>query len=107
MVSAVFSTHEGRYAILEADLPSGSAAIGVLLEDPSSDELHVRLRRDWEAVAGEDVDVFEALEDDLKAKASEMGAAKLFAYLEDALSDTLRITDRESVLVGNFDQTLN
>jgi SOS-response transcriptional repressor LexA len=108
MVSAVLSTSEGRYAVLEADLPeAGTVAIGVLLQDPASDKLHLRLRRDWDDVAGEDAEVFEALEDDLSAKAAEWGAEKLFAWLEDTLSNTVRITDRESVLVRDFDRTLN
>src|ERR1017187_9183745 len=108
MVSTVLSTCEGRYAVLEADLPeAGTVAIGVLLQDPSGDELHIRLRRDWDEVAGEDAEVFEALDGDLRAKASEWGAEKLFVWLEDTLSNTVRISDRETVLVRDFDQTLN
>lgn len=107
-LSAVLSTQEGRYAILQADLPdTGPTTIGVLLEDPSADKLYVRLRRDWNAIAGEDADVFEALEEDLNAKASDMGAARLMEWLEDTLSNTVRITDREPVLVADFDRTLN
>ncbi len=106
--SAVLATQEGRYSVLEADLSdAGTAVIGVLLEDPSTDRLYVRLRRDWGEIAGEDAEVFEALEDDLNSKAAELGAARLFDWLEDTLSNAVRITDRQAVLVGNFDRTLN
>ena len=47
-----------------------------------------------------------ALADDLAQKAHEMGAEKLFEYLEDTLSGAIRITDREEVLVEDFDRTL-
>jgi hypothetical protein len=108
MAMTVVSTSEGRYAILEADLPGpGTTAIGVLLQDPSTDQLHIRLRDDWEVVAGEDAEVFEALQGDLISKAEEVGAEQLFAWLEDSLSNTVRISDRQAVLVGNFDRTLN
>ncbi len=104
----VVSTSEGRYAILEADLPGpGTTVIGVLLEDPNTNQLHIRLRDDWDDIAGEDADVFEALEDDLALKAGELGAGELFQWLEDTLSNTVRITDRQAVLVTNFDRTLN
>jgi SOS-response transcriptional repressor LexA len=108
MVSAVLTTCEGRYAILEAELPGAeTTAIGVLLEDPSTNRLHIRLRRDFDEIAGEDAEVFEALEDDLAAKAEEWGAEKLFVWVEETLSNTVRITDRESVLVQDFERTLN
>jgi phage repressor protein C with HTH and peptisase S24 domain len=108
MPAAVLTTQEGRYSILEADFPGqGLATIGILLEDPARDELYIRLRRDWDAVAGEDAEVFEPLEDDLRAKASEMGAGRLLSFLEDTLSASVRITDRETVLVRDFESTLN
>ena len=48
---------------------------GVLLEDPAADRLWIRLRRDWDHIAGSDTEVLGALETDLQGKASEMGAA--------------------------------
>ncbi len=103
----LLATHEGRYSILEADLSNGPEPIGVLLEDPARNELHLRLRRDWEDVAGEDAGIFERLEDDLADKSRELGTDRLFAWLEDTLSTTLRVTDREPVLVRDFEWTLN
>ncbi len=109
MPAAVLSTNEGRYAVLEADLPEqGTVTLGILLQNPAVNAVHIRLRRDWESIIGDDdLELYESLEEDLNAKASEMGAERFFAWLEDTLSNTIRITDRESILVRNFDQTLN
>lgn len=106
--SGLLLTHPGRYAVLEADLSrSGTEPVGILLEDPESDRVYVRLRRDWEMVAGEDAEVFELLEHDLNVKASELGAERLLSWMEDTLSGTLRVSDRQSVLVSDFDRALN
>jgi phage repressor protein C with HTH and peptisase S24 domain len=104
-----FETRLGKYSVVEADTPEhGTVNLGVLLQDPQTDSLHVRLRRDLESLAGEeDLDVLSALADDLARKAQELGAEKLFEYLEGTLSGAVRITDREEVLVSDFDRTLD
>ena len=102
--SATIQTQRGHYAILQAELPPhGLINLGILLQNPSSDALYLRLRRDLDSLADEeDLEVLTHLADDLAQKARESGAGKLFEYLEDTLSDTLRITDREQVLVEDF-----
>jgi phage repressor protein C with HTH and peptisase S24 domain len=107
--ATVTGTHAGQYSILQAELPGhGLVNLGVLLQDPRTDALRLRLRRDMEfLVDAEELDLFAALADDLARKATELGSEKLFAYLEDALSGSLRITDRETVLVENFDRALD
>ncbi len=104
---SVLTTQHARYMILTLELPgAGLRTAGVLLEDPSSDRLWVRLRRDWEEFAPEEAEVLAAIEYDLTAKAREMGAAQLLGYLEDTLSNTLLVTDRREVLVEDFDRAL-
>ena len=104
---ASIETRRARYSIVQAEIPSqGLVSLGVLLEDPASDALHLRFRRDMETF-GEDEDLLNALADDLAAKASEMGAARLFEYLEDTLSGSIRLTDREAVLVDDFSRALD
>jgi SOS-response transcriptional repressor LexA len=103
-------TRTGRYAVLQAETPvEGLVNIGVLLEDPETNALALRLRRDLASLIEdeEDREVLEALEEDLAAKARELGAAKLFEYLESDLSGSIRITDREEVLVEDFSRALN
>jgi SOS-response transcriptional repressor LexA len=104
-VSAAIPTREGHLAVIQAELPGhGLVNLGVLLEDPSTDALWVRFRRDLDALVEdeEDLEVIEALADDLAKKASEMGAAKLLEYLESTLSASFRITNREPVMVEDF-----
>jgi phage repressor protein C with HTH and peptisase S24 domain len=102
-------TRLGKYSILQAELPGhGQVNLGVLLQDPEADSVRLRLRRDLEfLIPEEELDFFTALAEDLTGKANELGAEKLFAYLEDTLSGTLRITDRETVLVENFDRAVD
>lgn len=101
------TTHRARYSLLTVHLPGREDAVaGVLLEDPAADQLHVRLRRDWDTIAPEESDVLSALEDDLVAKARESGAAGLFEYLETTLSNVVRISDRREIIVGNFEHML-
>lgn len=103
------SSGQAKYALLEAELPGGDVTpIGVLLEDAASNRLYLRLRRDWNTFASEeDVEVLSALGEDLSSKASEIGTDEFFRQLEDSLSNTIRITDREEVEVDDFDRTLN
>jgi SOS-response transcriptional repressor LexA len=93
----------GRVSVLELEVP-GSAAVpaGVLLEDPATDRLYLRLRRDWKQIAPDEVDVLSVLEDDLRLKADEMGAAQFIRNLEDTLSNVLRVSEPREVSVEDF-----
>jgi phage repressor protein C with HTH and peptisase S24 domain len=103
-----FSPKRAEYSLLLSDLPGhGVQTIGVLLLDPATDTLHLRLRRDWDAVAAdEDAEVLEELEDDLAMQARERGGAAVLDFLETVASQSIRLTDREAVTVRNFDRTL-
>jgi len=106
--SATLDTRVGKYSVVQADLPEhGLVNLGVLLQDPASDSLLLRFRRDMERLAeDEDLELLTALADDLSRKAGEMGSERLFAYLEDTMSGTVRITDRESVLIDDFNRAV-
>ena len=101
-------TQSARLFELSVELPGeGSIPAGVLLHDPSSNGLHVRLRRDWEEIASEeDAEVLSALAGDLETKAAELGAARLLQSLEDSLSNTLRISEAREVVVEDFKRAL-
>jgi SOS-response transcriptional repressor LexA len=110
MPTSVAQLRTGKYSIVQAETPEqGLLNIGVLLEDPETNSLALRLRRDLASLVEdhEDREVLEALGDDLAAKARELGAAKLFEYLESNLSGAIRITDREEVVVEDFARALN
>jgi phage repressor protein C with HTH and peptisase S24 domain len=107
----VATTHRARYSLLTIHLPAQAEAVaGVLLEDPATDQLHVRLRRDWEVFvpekASEESEVLSALEYDLASKARESGAAALFEYLESTLSNVLGVTDRREIVVEDFERAV-
>jgi hypothetical protein len=101
------ATHRARYSLLSIELPSRDpVSAGVFLEDPEADRLYVRLRRDWNQVSPEEAELLSLLEDDLTSKASELGANKFLANLEDTLSNTMRVTERRELLVEDFDRAL-
>ena len=108
-VTAAIQTHSAKYSVVQAELPDhGLVNLGVLLQDSETDSIHVRFRRDLELlVEEEDFEVLNNLADDLARKAGEMGAEKLFQYLEDTLSASVRITHRESVMVANFERAID
>ncbi len=106
--SATLQTRMGRYSMVQVDTPDhGLVNLGILLQDPETDSLRLRIRRDLESLVEEDLDVLEALASDLDQKAREMGAEKLFEYLESNLSNAIRITEREEVPVDDFDRAVD
>jgi len=99
-----------RFSVVQAETPEhGLVNIGILLEDPESDTLALRFRRDLASLVAdeEDREVLESLADDLAAKARELGAAKLFEYLETNLSGAIRLTDRAELEVEDLARALN
>jgi phage repressor protein C with HTH and peptisase S24 domain len=104
-----YAPKPGEFSLLTAELPgSGAQTVGVLLLDPGTDNLYVRMRRDWEEIASdEDAEVLTELEDDLALKSREMGGTALLQFLEEHASATLRVSDRETVTVRDFDKMLN
>lgn len=105
---AFTAARKAQYLLLELTLPGRPKTnAGVLLVDPASDQLHIKLRREWEQLAEpDDAEVLEALEQDLRRQSREVGAGQLLARLEDTLSNTLRLTGRESIAVGDFEKAL-
>jgi phage repressor protein C with HTH and peptisase S24 domain len=104
-----FAPKPGEFSVLTAELPGGgSQAIGVLLLDPRTDTLHVRLRRDWDSIASdEDAEVLAEMEDDLLLQAREHGGAAVLDFLENTASNSIRVTDRERVTVRDFERKLS
>jgi SOS-response transcriptional repressor LexA len=101
------TTHAARYSILSLELPGeGPVNAGVLLEDPATDRLYIRMRRDWEQIAPEETEVLSALEADLSAKSVEMGAARLLGHLQDMLSLAVRVSDPREAMVEDFERAL-
>jgi phage repressor protein C with HTH and peptisase S24 domain len=101
-----YAPKPGAYSLLLCDLPGrGVQTLGVLLLDPATDTLHVRLRRDW--AEEEEQEVLAELEDDLISEGQQGGGTAVLDRLEDQASFSLRVTDREAISVRNFEKTLN
>jgi len=106
----LISLRQGQYLLLEAELPGRSAeVIGILLYDAPENRLGCRLRRDWRSIANEeeDLEVFELMEQDLQHKIDELGPERLLHYLESDLSNTLRVSGRETTVFEDFGKALN
>jgi len=104
---SLVATRTARVFILQLAMPGEAPVnVGVLLEDAGADRLYLRLRRDWEMIAGEEAEVLSELESDLEARASEMGAARLLEYLTGTLSNLLTITEPREVIVEDFERAL-
>ena len=104
-----FAPRVGQYSLLVSELPGrGVQTLGVLLLDEQTDELHIRLRRDWDALASaEDAEVLAELAEDLSLQSRQEGGRAVLDRLEDWGSGAVRVTDREAVTVRNFDRTLD
>ena len=107
-VLAFQTARKAQYAVLELALPGRPKAnAGVLLLDPSTGQLLLKLSRDWAEVAEpEDAEVLSHLEEDLAQRAKETGGGDLLGYLEETLSNALRISPRETIAVGNLQKAL-
>jgi SOS-response transcriptional repressor LexA len=94
---------EGVYVLLEAALPGHAITpLGVLLVDPETDRGWLRMRRDF----AEGDEVLEATEDHLRQLLAEDGASTVLAWMEDTLSNAIRVTDRQAVAVDAFSRVV-
>ncbi|MDW8131640.1 MAG: S24 family peptidase [Bryobacterales bacterium] len=107
-VSLMPPPKKAEYAVLRAALPGRpTLAAGILLLEPETDRLHIKLRTDWAGCAApEDAEVLELLASDLAAQAEELGGAALLALLEDRLSNALQISERRPAVVADFERAL-
>lgn len=102
------SGRPGVYAVLEAALPGHNPHnIGVLLVDSTSGRGWLKLRERYDDIADPgDAEVFEALESHLRDRLDSDGAEALLGWMEDTLSNSIRISDRREVTAQSFRQTL-
>jgi SOS-response transcriptional repressor LexA len=93
--------------VVQAEVANGHAEnIGVLLLDAGRDRVYLRFRRDFRELASEeDAEFLEAIADDLAVKAHEMRGG-LLDWLEENASNFIRVTDRQPVMVEDFEKAL-
>ncbi len=90
--------------MLEAHLPGQPGRnIGVYLLDPATDRLWLRMRGSYDGLASDDdVEVLDAIAEDIRSRAAETGAEALLLSLEDSLSNVVRVGERQSIDVDAF-----
>ena len=108
-VTSISARRQGTYVLLEAYLPGLPARnIGVYLVDPGADRLWLRMRHSYDGLAEpDDIEVLEALEEDIRSHAAEVGAEAFLQSLEDSLSNVVRAGRRQSVEVDAFSRVLD
>lgn len=106
VVIPIGARRQAEYVLLQLALPGEPVHdVGVLLvdADPDSGRHALRLRANWEGLAGdEDTIYLAALQRDFEDKIAEMGARRLLESWEDSLSHVLRVSEREAVAVDSF-----
>jgi len=108
-VVSIGARRHGTYVLLDAVLPERPPCpVAVLLLDPETGRPWLRMRRDFNAIADpDDVEVLEAMEDHIRQCLEEMGAEAYLQSLEDSLSGTLRVSERQAVSVDAFSRVLD
>jgi phage repressor protein C with HTH and peptisase S24 domain len=102
-VTSIAARRQGTYVLLEAHLPGLPVQnIGVYLIDASSGRVWLRMRANFDFAAPEDSEVLAALEEDIRSRAADMGAEAYLQSLEDALSNVLRVGQRQTVEADAF-----
>jgi hypothetical protein len=96
------------YVVLEAaPLGRTPCTIGVLLIDPETDRGWLRMRRDFEEIVDpEEAEVLAGLEDHIRDCLRESGAVAFLSSLADTLSNTVRMSDPETVSVHAFSRAV-
>jgi SOS-response transcriptional repressor LexA len=103
------ASRSGTYVVLETALPGRPPrAIGVLLLDPAAGRGWLRLRGRFDDIADpEDAEFLDALEEDLLNRIRADGAGETLAWMEDTLSNALRVSERRAVSVDAFTRVLD
>ena len=97
------------YSVLTVALPGKAPEpAGVIVYDPASEKLGVKLRRDWHRLAAaDDAEILSGIEAHLKQLSLEMGPRRTLEWLESTLSPVLQLSERSEVQSGAIDFTLH
>jgi hypothetical protein len=107
---ALQTEKNGEWALLEAHLPGRPPEpIRILLRDAKKNRLHTRLKDRWWDIFPEDEDseVWRELADDLEQRATEVGSAEIFDWLQTTASHCLQISARRTIRIFDVKTTLN
>lgn len=108
IVTLINVRHPGTYVVLEAVLPGRAPRnIGVLLVDPAADRAFFRMRTGFDDIAdADDAEVLSGLARHIEDCVADAGASAVLRYLEDTASNSVRITDPQTIEVDAFSRAL-
>lgn len=95
------STRTVEYRVVQAR----GANCGVIVADPATGECVFRFRADFAAFAGEEAEVLAALVEELPRRQAEMGTAEFLRWVDDTLSNTLRVESPATTIALDLDRT--
>ena len=73
--------------------------------DPRAKRLYWRVRTDWQNIADpDDAEILAGMIRDLREQAERMGAGQFLRYLEETLSNVLRLSERRIIQVADFQE---
>jgi SOS-response transcriptional repressor LexA len=104
----LIATQSAEYLLVEVCLPGRRPeTAGVLLYHPAENRLEGKFRRDWARIADEDEEeVLAGMPEHLETLTQELGAEEALRLWEETWSNTVRISERRSVLSAGFQSTL-
>jgi SOS-response transcriptional repressor LexA len=94
-------TRRVEYRVLEAL----GERCGVVVCDPETDECAFRFRQDLEDFAGDEKDLLGGLLEQLRVYGSEMGGAALLRWMDENLSNFLRVSDPAQAMGIDLERT--
>jgi hypothetical protein len=103
---------KAQVVLLKLFLPGrDERTAGILLLDPNTGCLHVRIRDDWDRIADpEDAEVLSCIAADFRQRIEELGEGggrEFLKQIQDQFSNALRLTDSTPVEVDEIDSTLD
>lgn len=102
-VVPITASRQGAWVLLEMALPGQAPRpAGVLLVDPAGDRGYLRWRPDVASLGDDDTEVFETMEEGLRERLDSLGATGCLEWMEDTLSNALRVSQRHAVAVDSF-----
>jgi SOS-response transcriptional repressor LexA len=98
---AAVLTRTVEYRVLEAL----GENCGVIVVDTEADRCAFRFRQDFQEWAGEEAEVLAGLVEQLPALAEEMGARAFLQWVDETLSNTLRVSEPAQTIAIDLDRT--
>lgn len=100
-IGAPLETHRAEYRVFQAL----GENCGVAVTDPQTGKCAMRFRRDWDEFAGEEAEVLRALAEDLPEKQQELGTEAFLHWIDENLSNTLRVEPPAQALCVDIERT--